>query len=81
MCSLTVDLSSGYGVTDFALKDTDATQGSTKLTVESPQADKTFTCRVKPEGQDAETASDTTVKLNVYGTCLYCLNYLHNFKP
>ena len=82
VCSLTVDdLSSGYGVTAYALAQGSTTTGSTVLTVDSPAADKTYTCRVKPASQADDTASNTDVKLNVYGTCLYCLKHLHNFKP
>ena len=41
------------------------------LEVANPTADETYICRVTPSGQ---TASDTNVKLDVYGTYLYSLN-------
>ena len=62
-----MDLFSGYTITPVAFKEVDKTQGS-KLTVNDPQTDKTYTCRAKPDGQDN---FDTSVKLDVYGTYLH----------
>ena len=65
--NLTMDLSSAYSAAAVAYAPNDGTQGST-LTVNSPTADKTFTCRVK----DAIQAKiDTDVKLEFFGTFLY----------
>ena len=60
--------SSGFSVKAVAFVKDDETQGS-ELTVTSPQADKTYTCRVTQNGAPADTA-DTSVTLNVYGTYL-----------
>ena len=68
MCKLTVAPSSGFTVNAVAFVKGDETQGS-ELTVDSPQADKTYTCRVTQNGAPADTA-DTSVTLNVYGTYL-----------
>ena len=72
MCKLTVAPSSGYSVQAVAFNEQDETQGS-ELTVDSPQADKTYTCRVTQNGASDDTA-DTSVTLNVYGTYLLSLN-------
>ena len=68
MCKLTVAPSSGFTVNAVAFVQGDETQGS-ELTVTSPQADKTYTCRVTQNADDKDTA-DTSVTLNVYGTYL-----------
>ena len=47
------------------------------LAVTNPTADVTYICKVKPTGQ---VASDTDVKLDVYGTNLYSLDHVHNLK-
>ena len=60
--------SSGFSVKAVAFVNDDETQGS-ELTVTSPQADKTYTCRVTQNGASDDTA-DTSVTLNVYGTYL-----------
>ena len=60
--------SSGFSVKAVAFVEGDEAQGS-ELTVTSPQADKTYTCRVTQNGAPADTA-DTLVTLNVYGTYL-----------
>ena len=60
--------SSGYNVEAVAFNKQEETQGS-ELTVTSPQADKTYTCRVTQNDAPADTA-DTSVTLNVYGTYL-----------
>ena len=60
--------SSGYNVKAVPFAEGDEAQGS-ELTVTSPQADKTYTCRVTQNGAPADTA-DTLVTLNVYGTYL-----------
>ena len=71
-----MELSSAYDITPVPFNEQEKTQGS-KLTINDPQKDTSYTCRVKPDDQEP---SDTTGNLVVYGTYLNCLNHLHNFK-
>ena len=74
MCNVTTDLSSDHSTT--AVQYDNGNQGL-QLAVTNPTEDKTYTCRVTPTGQ---VASDTDVKLDVYGTNLYSLDHVHNLK-
>ena len=67
--------SSEYDVVQIPFNEADETQGS-KLTVENPTTDDTFTCRTQETGQKA---TDTDVQVDIYGTYLYCLNHLNYF--
>ena len=67
-----MDLPSATTVTPVEFSLADKTQGS-KLTVDDPQTDEEYTCRVtQTDGED----SDTTVDLDVYGRHLNCLNQI-----
>ena len=69
-----MDLPSVTTVTPVDFNAGAKTQGS-ELTVNDPQTDKEYTCRVTQNGDSTDTA-DTTVDLNVYSTYLNCLNHL-----
>ena len=72
MRNVTMDLPSVTTVTPVDFNAGTKTQGST-LTVDDPQTDKEYTCRVI---QADAVEADTTVDLNVYSTYLNCLNHL-----
>ena len=74
-----MDLSSAYGIKAVGFESVTSEEQGSELTVNNPQADKTYTCRVTQNGDDTDTA-DTPVKLDVYGAYIYCSNHLHNFK-
>ena len=74
-----MDPSSAYDIEAVGFESVTSGEQGSKLTVNNPQADTTYTCRVT-QNNDPTDKADTTVTLNVYGAYLYSSNHLHNFK-
>ena len=60
-----MSLSSGFTITDGGYEENDNRQVSKLQVAPNPTSDQTYVCKVKPTDQ---VASDTDVKLDVYGT-------------
>ena len=74
LCNVTMNLSSARTITSDAF---DNGAQASHLALTNPTADRTYICKVTPTGQ---VASETNVKLDVYGTNLYSLDHVDNLK-
>ena len=74
LCNVTMNLSSVRTITSDAF---DNGAQASHLAITNPTADVTYICKVTPTGQ---VASETNVKLDVYGTNFYSLNHVHNLE-